>query len=74
MDFWQGMIIGIFAGANIGILIGCLCAGCRRDACPADDLAGWLHTDEAVMEDAPAPASRTPRPAASAAPQPLERS
>jgi hypothetical protein len=74
MEFWQGMIIGIFAGANIGILIGCLFVGCRREACPADDLAGWFHMDEAVMEDALAPESPTPRPVASATPQPLEHS
>ena len=52
MEFWQGIIIGIFVGANIGILIAGLFAGCRRDACAADELAGWLHMDEAVMEAA----------------------
>jgi hypothetical protein len=74
MEFWQGVIIGIFAGANIGVLIGCLFAGCRREACPTGDVGGWQHMDEAVMEEAVPPVSRTPRPVIAAAPQPFENS
>jgi len=74
MEFWQGMVIGIFAGANIGILLGCLFAGCRREACPAGDVGGWQHMDEAVMEEAVPPVPRTPRPLIAVTPQPFENS
>jgi hypothetical protein len=74
MEFWQGIGIGIFVGANIGILIGCLLAGCRRAACQTVDAAGWQHMDEAVMEDAVPSVPKAPRPVIAVTPQPIEHS
>jgi hypothetical protein len=74
MGFWQGIIIGIFVGANIGIVIAGLFAGCRRDACAADEPLGRLPMDEAVMNEAATPIARTPKPVKEVSPKPLEHS
>jgi hypothetical protein len=71
MEFWYGMILGIFIGANTGVLIAGLCKSCRRGVEQAAGLAGWHPMDEAVMEEALAPAAKTPQPVISAAPQPF---
>jgi hypothetical protein len=72
MGFWQGLIIGVFLGANIGIVIAGLLAGSNRAACAAEEPTGWLPMDEAVMETAALPASRTRPPAIAVSPDPVE--
>ena len=74
MEFWHGVIIGLFIGANTGILIASLCMGCKRELGRASDPADWLHMDEAVMEEAVPPVPRTPRPLIAVTPQPFENS
>jgi len=71
MEFWHGVIIGLFIGANTGILIASLCMGCKRELGRASDPADWLHMDEAVMEEAVLPASKTPQPVITPSPHPF---
>lgn len=71
MDFWHGMIIGLFIGANTGVVLAAALKGCRRQLGQAADPAGWLRMDEAVMEEAIFPVAKTPQPVISAAPQPF---
>ena len=51
MGFWWGLIIGIFAGANIGVVIAGLLAGSKREESSQDLLWDRLHMDEAVMDE-----------------------
>jgi hypothetical protein len=74
MDFWHGMIIGIFIGANTGVVIAALCKACPRGFEQSSGPATWPHMDEAVMEEAVNPAAKTPQPLISAAPQPFPHS
>lgn len=72
MDFWWGLIIGAFAGANIGIVMVGLCAASKREETGRDFLWDQLHMDQAVMEAAPVETDRAGRalPGASADPIP----
>ena len=74
MDFWHGMIIGIFIGANTGVVIAALCKACKRGFEQNADLADWRHMDVAVMEEAPVAVAKTPQPTITAAPQPFPHS
>lgn len=74
MDFWHGMIIGIFIGANAGVVITGLCKACRCGVDQAAGQAGWHPMDEAVMEEAFDPASEARQPLISAAPHPFPHS
>ncbi len=74
MDFWHGMIIGIFIGANTGVVIAALCKACKRGFEQSTDPATWLHMDEAVMEEALVPVAKSPQPVISASPQPFPHS
>lgn len=71
MDFWHGMILGLFIGANTGVVLAASLKGCRRQLDRAADPADWLRMDEAVMEDAIVPVAKTPQPVISAAPHPF---
>jgi hypothetical protein len=62
MGFWNGVIIGLFIGTNVGIVLACLLAGSRRDPERSVIPADWMHMDEAVMENAPLAGSKVPRP------------
>ena len=68
MEFWHGMILGLFIGANTGLVMAAVFKGCKRELGQAADLEDWLHMDEAVMEDTPALVSKSPRPVAAASP------
>ena len=72
MEFWWGLIIGTFAGANIGIVMAGLLAGSKREETSRDFLWDQLHMDQAVMDAAPVEALRAARflPSASADPVP----
>jgi hypothetical protein len=50
MEFWWGLGIGIFAGANIGIVIAGLLAGSKRKEINQDYLWDQLQVGQAVME------------------------
>jgi len=52
MNFWTGIIIGVFIGANIGMVVsGALAASKRRDY---EEIfqPGQYPMDEAVLDDA----------------------
>jgi hypothetical protein len=68
MEFWHGMILGLFIGANTGLVMAAVFKGCKRELGQAADPEDWLHMDEAVMEDTPALVSKSPRPVAAASP------
>ena len=72
MDFWWGLIIGAFGGANIGIVMAGLCAASKREETGRDFLWDQLHMDQAVMDTAPVETARAGRafPGASADPVP----
>jgi hypothetical protein len=74
MEFWHGMILGLFIGANTGLVLAAVLKGCKREFGQAADPADWLHMDEAVREDAPAPAAKAPRPVITASPHPFPHS
>jgi len=74
MDFWHGMIIGSFIGANTGVVIAALCKACNRGFEQSSDPATWLHMDEAVMEEALVPAAKSPQPVISVGPHPFPHS
>lgn len=49
--FWQGLIIGVIVGANVGIVVAALIASAKRQD-HVDDENPELQTDEyAVMKD-----------------------
>jgi uncharacterized membrane-anchored protein YhcB (DUF1043 family) len=58
MNFWWGLIVGLIAGANIGVVVSGLMAGARREERSQEHLLGELPMDQAVMDEAPA---ETPR-------------
>jgi hypothetical protein len=59
MNFWTGIIIGVFVGANIGIIVtGVLAASKRSDYAENFDL-GQYPMDEAVIDDV-IPSSKLP--------------
>jgi hypothetical protein len=74
MDFWHGMIIGLFIGANTGVVITGLCKACKRRVDQATGPANWLHMDEAVLENAFVPVSKTPLPVITASSHPFPHS
>ena len=57
MNFWTGVIIGAFVGANIGIVVTGILAGSKRSG--YEDIFQLVQypMDEAVIDDA-APAGR----------------
>jgi hypothetical protein len=62
--FWTGFMVGVFLGANIGLVVaGMLSASKRSDA---QDLSSETTMDHAVLEDAaeiPAEMPSLPKPA-----------
>jgi hypothetical protein len=74
MEFWHGMILGLFIGANTGVVIAALCKACKRGYEQSTDPATWLHMDEAVMEEALVPVGKPPQPVISVSPQPFPHS
>ena len=50
MEFWWGLTAGVFAGANIGIVVAGLLAGSKRKEINRDYLWGQLH-NEAIMTE-----------------------
>lgn len=71
MGFWNGVIIGLFIGTNVGIVLACLLAGSRRDPGRSVFPADWMHMDEAVMENAPLAGSKAPRPMITTSAEPI---
>jgi hypothetical protein len=60
MNFWTGIIIGVFVGANIGIIIAGVLAASKRSDYAEIFQPGQYPMDEAVMDDyAPASSLRS---------------
>ena len=51
MEFWWGLSIGAFAGANFGMVVAGLLAGCKRKEINQDYLWDQLQMDQAVMDE-----------------------
>ena len=71
MDFWWGLIIGAFGGANIGIVMAGLCAASKREETGRDFLWDQLHMGQAVMDGAPVEPARTGRASTGASADPV---
>ena len=52
MNFWTGIIIGVFVGANIGIVVGCVLAASKRSDYKEIFQSGQYPMDKAVHDDA----------------------
>ena len=52
MNFWTGIIIGVFMGANIGIAVTSILAGSKRSDDAESLHPGQCPMDEAVIDDA----------------------
>ena len=52
MNFWTGIIIGVFVGANIGIAVTSILAGSKRSDDAESLHLGQYPMDEAVIDDA----------------------
>jgi hypothetical protein len=74
MEFWHGMILGLFIGANAGLVMAAIFKGCKREFGQSADQVDWSHMDEAVMEYSIPPVSRTPQPVITVSPQPFPHS
>ena len=62
MGFWGGLFIGLFTGANIGVVVAALLAGAKRDESSEESLLHGLQVDQAVMDDTPVKYSQAARP------------
>ena len=51
MNFWTGIIIGVFVGANIGIVITAILVASKRSDYESVIQADQYPLDEAVMDD-----------------------
>ena len=51
MNFWTGIIIGVFVGANIGIVITSILVASKRSDYESVIQADQYPLDEAVMDD-----------------------
>lgn len=74
MEFWWGLTVGIFAGANIGIVIAGLLSGSKHKQAGRDYLWDQLHMDQAVMDEAPVEAPGSARLSAGASSEPAPHS
>lgn len=70
MEFWWGLTIGVFAGANIGVVIAGLMAGTKREEHSQENLWDQLHMDEAVLSEERVKAPEVARPSPDASPSP----
>ena len=61
MEFWWGLTVGCFAGANIGIVVAGLLAGSRRKEINQNYLWDQLHMDQAGMNETPVETPRAHR-------------
>jgi|OpeIllAssembly_1097287.scaffolds.fasta_scaffold194627_2 hypothetical protein len=61
MEFWWGLTVGIFTGANIGIVIAGLLAGSKRKELSQEYLWDQLLMDRAVMDETPVQTPRAAR-------------
>jgi hypothetical protein len=52
MNFWTGIIIGVFMGTNIGIAVAGILAGSKRSDDAESLHLGQYPMDEAVIDDA----------------------
>ena len=66
MGFWFGIIIGLFMGANVGIVVAGLLAGCKHQKSGSEHPWDQLHVDQAVMEEAAPLSLQTGQPLPSA--------
>jgi len=71
MEFGYGLIIGLFIGANAGIVMAWLLSGAKRDVRSTTNLDSWLHHEQAVMEEAPLQITQRARPILGASPDPF---
>lgn len=53
MGFWWGLIIGIFAGANIGVVVAGLLAGAKRVESSEEYMRDRPHVDQRVVDKIP---------------------
>ena len=60
MEFWWGLTAGVFAGANIGIVVAALLAGSKRKEINRD-YRHQLQMDQAVMDETPLESPRAHR-------------
>jgi hypothetical protein len=74
MGFWFGITIGLFLGANVGVFVAGLLAGCNRQKSDSDYPWDQLHLDQAVMEEAAPRKLPDARPLPSASADPLAHS
>lgn len=51
MNFWTGIIIGVFFGANIGLVVAGLLAGSKRSDYEGIFQPGHYPMDETVTDD-----------------------
>ena len=51
MNFWTGIIIGVFVGSNIGIVITAILVASKRSDYESVIQADQYPLDEAVMDD-----------------------
>ena len=49
--FWQGLIIGVFVGANVGIVVAALIASAKRQNHADNDNPELQTSEYAVMKD-----------------------
>ena len=52
MNFWTGIIIGVFVGANIGIVVAGVIAASKRRDYEESFQPGQYPIDEAALDDA----------------------
>jgi uncharacterized membrane-anchored protein YhcB (DUF1043 family) len=50
MNFWIGLIIGLIAGANIGVVVAGLLASLRREEHSMDKMGAQLALESAAMD------------------------
>jgi hypothetical protein len=53
MEFWWGLTVGVFAGANIGIAVAGLLAGSKRREINQNYLWDQLQMDKAAIDETP---------------------
>jgi len=73
MEFWWGLTVGGFAGANIGIVVAGLLAGSKRKEINQNYLWDQLHMDQAVMDETPLETPRVHRFQTGASADPVQK-
>jgi len=74
VGFWYGITIGVFLGANVGVFVAGLLAGCKRQKSNGGYPWDQQHHDVAVMDEDASWEMPAARPLPSAPADPLSYS